>query len=587
MSYDVIFDNVGSTAYPPQLSATYDVTRMAASATRRVSSKLRSWRNGGIFPGSLPGGSNLSVTDARQSTSSYLPDQVLPYSIQWNFGVQHVFHNDYTFEARYLGTRGVHLLTQIQLNKQNKVDATHLPADLPLGSVAGRRLNGLTTTLHQHPGALRRSCPPMPTPASTARNITAFMPWGDSIYHGLATQLTRRFAHGFQMHGCLHLEPQHRQLHGDSLLHDPLAAPSAGLPEPERRAWQLPAGSPSPPDGELAVGYAVSSRNSNSWAMKNLIGNWRFVGTYTAESGEWVTAQSGTDSNLNGDTAPDRTIVNPSGDAKLGSDVTPLKNSAGATVAYLATNPNARYITAGTGALGQRRPQHDPDAGHQQFRPFSRQEVQLRREEDTSNSARDFIQCFQPRAVHGGFDQLGEADQPDHDPTSSCSRVNATFQQWSRTSPATRARSSWLPRSCSKRQPSGSTRHPTSRKGGGVFLFSRGILYKEQYRPGDVASGSHSADCVGGVRLWRRWRRRRYRLRAAWWTRTERRWPARAWNCGPGGFVHRVRDPAGNFRAEFFRGGGVRGPRRAPPGSSSTRDAINSSRRAPSNSRSG
>jgi hypothetical protein len=85
--------------------------------------------------------------------------------------------------------------------------------------------------------------------------------------------------------------------------------------------------------------------------MKNVIGNWRFVGTYTAESGEWVTAQSAADSNLNGDSAPDRTIINPTGDPKLGSAVKALTNSSGATVAYLATNPNARYITAGIGAL--------------------------------------------------------------------------------------------------------------------------------------------------------------------------------------------------------------------------------------------
>ena len=84
--------------------------------------------------------------------------------------------------------------------------------------------------------------------------------------------------------------------------------------------------------------------------MKNIIGNWRFVGTYTAETGEWVTPQSGADANLNGDTV-DRTIVNPSGNANLGSAVTALKNSAGATVAYLATNPNARYIQPVLGAL--------------------------------------------------------------------------------------------------------------------------------------------------------------------------------------------------------------------------------------------
>jgi hypothetical protein len=93
--------------------------------------------------------------------------------------------------------------------------------------------------------------------------------------------------------------------------------------------------------------YLSTSKN---WAKKNLIGNWRFVGTYTAESGEWVTAQSGGDSNLNGDSV-DRTVLNPAGDANLGSGVTALKNSGGDTVAYLATNPNARYITAGSGVV--------------------------------------------------------------------------------------------------------------------------------------------------------------------------------------------------------------------------------------------
>jgi hypothetical protein len=55
------------------------------------------------------------------------------------------------------------------------------------------------------------------------------------------------------------------------------------------------------------------------------------------------------DSNQNGDTV-DRTIVNPSGISNVGSDVTALKNTAGATVGYLAKNPNARYIRAGVGA---------------------------------------------------------------------------------------------------------------------------------------------------------------------------------------------------------------------------------------------
>ncbi len=68
--------------------------------------------------------------------------------------------------------------------------------------------------------------------------------------------------------------------------------------------------------------------------------------------------QSGIDSNLNNDSAGDRTIINPAGSANAGSGVTPY-NSAGqavamgdpSTVAYVANNPNARYVVAGLGAL--------------------------------------------------------------------------------------------------------------------------------------------------------------------------------------------------------------------------------------------
>ncbi len=61
--------------------------------------------------------------------------------------------------------------------------------------------------------------------------------------------------------------------------------------------------------------------------------------------------QSTVDSNLNGDSAGDRTIINRAGVPGTGSGVTALTNSAGQTVAYLAKNPNAEYITAGKGAL--------------------------------------------------------------------------------------------------------------------------------------------------------------------------------------------------------------------------------------------
>ena len=90
---------------------------------------------------------------------------------------------------------------------------------------------------------------------------------------------------------------------------------------------------------------------SSSWFARNLLGNYEFAPSYTYETGEWATVQSNVDSNLNGDNAGDRAILNPGGVKGTGSGVTPLTNSAGFTVAYLADNPSAQYIVAGQGAL--------------------------------------------------------------------------------------------------------------------------------------------------------------------------------------------------------------------------------------------
>lgn len=91
--------------------------------------------------------------------------------------------------------------------------------------------------------------------------------------------------------------------------------------------------------------------NSKNAFVRNSIGNWELSGSYFLESGEWFTPQSGVDTNQNGDSAADRVILNSTGTPGTSSDVTALKNSAGATVAYLANNPSAEFIRAQVGAL--------------------------------------------------------------------------------------------------------------------------------------------------------------------------------------------------------------------------------------------
>jgi hypothetical protein len=101
----------------------------------------------------------------------------------------------------------------------------------------------------------------------------------------------------------------------------------------------------------LEMLYDVPFFKNRGWFMKNVVGNWEISPVYTYQSGQHVTPQSVTDSNLNGDSAPDRVIINPSGTMSIGSGTTKLTNSAGDVVAYLATNPNARFVQAPRGTL--------------------------------------------------------------------------------------------------------------------------------------------------------------------------------------------------------------------------------------------
>ena len=52
------------------------------------------------------------AADARAATGAFIPNQSLPYSENWNLGVQHVFAQKYTLEVRYVGTKGIHLPVQ-------------------------------------------------------------------------------------------------------------------------------------------------------------------------------------------------------------------------------------------------------------------------------------------------------------------------------------------------------------------------------------------------------------------------------------------------------------------------------------------
>lgn len=353
MAYDVLFDNIGLLALPPELSSTADVTGAGEPNFLKA---------GGIPP-DLPGGGQPTPAQARAATAGYIPLlQKLPYSIQWNVGVQHVFAKDYTLDVRYVGTRGIHLPMQQQIDIQPRVTADrNIPTFLSAPNAA--TLQGLPLTvgdLRTGANAAGNILPAFRT-AGFRRQMTTWTPQGISFYNGLSVQLDRRFSNGLQFRGAYtwsHLLDNSTTEFGATWLTPRRAQDFQNL-RPEWASSLL--------DRRhrftFTMLYDVPWFKNGSWFMKNLVGNWEIAPVYTYESPEFFTVQSAIDSNLNGDSAGDRTIVNPNGTPHTGSDVYGLDRQGNrigisdsaaklnTVVAWVAVNPNARYIRAGYGAV--------------------------------------------------------------------------------------------------------------------------------------------------------------------------------------------------------------------------------------------
>jgi Carboxypeptidase regulatory-like domain/TonB dependent receptor len=370
IAYDVLFDNLGLLSLPPQLSSTIDC--FPAGNFNCAAPFLA---NGGILPG--PGGivTFPDIATQRASTAAFVPvDQKSPKSIDWTLGVQHTFLNDFTVEVRYVGTRGIHLPAQIQLNKQSIVTGDNF---LPTYTAAPTQ-----STLDASPldlATLQAESPVVPAfdaAGFNGSNITSYQPWASSTYHGLATTLNKRFSHGFQMVGAYTYS---------HLIDDATAEVFSTVLAPRRAQDGLNLSADRANSildhrhrFTFSIVYDEPFFKNSNFFLRNTLGNWEVAPIYTYQSGQWVTSQSAIDANLNGDSAGDRTIFNPSGVSGTGSGVIPLCNSTVVTcpgsvadahsdpagvVGYLATNPSAQYIEAGYGAranVGRNTLQLDP-----------------------------------------------------------------------------------------------------------------------------------------------------------------------------------------------------------------------------------
>lgn len=298
-----------------------------------------------------PSGLLSSVAAARAGISSFTQQQQLPYAVNTTLSVQRRIGQDYLLEARYLSSRGDHLLVQTQLNRNAIVTPTQfIPTFLTAPTAA--QLSALTLTT----GALESISNNPWASYGLTNAITDYAPRGNSDYNGLSLQATRRYSRNLSFIAAYTWS---------HTMDDSTATVASTLLTPRRPQdfnniaadW---ANSMLDRRQRLTFSpiYDIAPFKTGSWALRNLVGNWTASFTYTYESPEYVTVQSGVDSNLNGDSIADRAIVNPAGNAGVGSGVYGI-NASGAQVAanspsivaYVANKPNARYIVAGLGAL--------------------------------------------------------------------------------------------------------------------------------------------------------------------------------------------------------------------------------------------
>jgi hypothetical protein len=338
IGFDQLRDNLAENTAPPDIAITEDVGTSTPTPF--------------LASGALPAKTPPLTTAAERIavSSSWSPNQHVPYSESWSLGIQRTLFDKYTAEVRYLGNHGVHLVTQDRINKQPVVTATNYLPTFTAAPGSGT-IAGLSNTLAAL-NALNSaggSFVPAFYAAGFQANVVSYDYNGMSNYNGLQGHLTRQFQNGFMLDAAYTWSKTM-----DNSTDDVFATYLTPRRSQNSRNWSADYARSALDHTHrftAAVVYDMPFFKNSGFATRNVLGNWEFSPIYTYESPEYATPQSGQDSNMNGDSAGDRTVINSSGNKHQSSNVTAVKNTGGDTVGYVATNPNAYYIRAGIGAL--------------------------------------------------------------------------------------------------------------------------------------------------------------------------------------------------------------------------------------------
>ena len=377
IAYDVKFQNFASITLPPQLQSELNPASACTLSPKPSWCPTASTPNGAGFlaGGGLPSAyiPPASQAAARNLTTAFIDDTVMPKILTWSLGVQHEFARNTTVEVRYLGTRGLELPVQFRRNHISAFDAGIAPlptffkkSDVPTSWTASTptdaAFNAFNSNIY-----LTAPCTTGPGVCPFKGNITSDPPLGSSIYHAGSVSFTQRARHGLTFNAnytYAHTIDNSTNEFFTSLL-NPRRAQDTNRINEDRGNSDLDVRH----KFALSLTYQVPDVRSDNRFVKTLVNGFQIGSIFLAQTGQPITLQSGgVDSNGNGDSAGDRASFNPFASGVGGSDVfavcelaggaTGLSSAGmaaggscpGAAIGYTPVSYGARYIITGPGA---------------------------------------------------------------------------------------------------------------------------------------------------------------------------------------------------------------------------------------------
>jgi hypothetical protein len=367
VSYSDVFQNLILFSKPPQLEQELDLTQVVA-ANPNFPITPGFLQRGGLPSTQLPFTGGVARVRATIGGITNTETFKMPETYSFALSYQRELTPTMALEVRYLGTRTRHLPIQVPLNLP-RTPASELVIPTFFSQPTAAQVANLPTLgqILARPGVRVQPF----AAQGFFGGITAFPPIGNAQYDSGSISVTRRFSQGLAFTSAYTwsktIDDSTNELFSSVV--NPRRPQDFADIRNERGLSSLDI----PHRFVFAANYELPffKRSENAF-LRGFLGGLVIAPIFSAQSGQPVTPLSGVDSNLNFDTAPDRTILNPNGTPGTGSEVFPLGADGQRltittmtptgpvttfaplgdprTVAYIVRFPNAQYIQAGPGA---------------------------------------------------------------------------------------------------------------------------------------------------------------------------------------------------------------------------------------------